>query len=294
MLCLVAGVIYVTGYSITSGGNSNIITLKIKNDSSNPVIYWTSLFDGLAGKNDKPAGIGVGAGGEIVIGGWTDSWTSGATDYNYLMLSYDPGQLNPPSGLSATVLSDTSVKINWTDNSSNEDGFKIDRKLTELGTWVENVGTVGPNITTFTDVGLNPTSTYYYRVRAYNAASGSSNPSAEIRVITLFVTYKNPVWSYIYNSSDSQDDFPAGIAVGPDNNPVVTGYSLMATSGFDYFTVKLDNSDGTLLWSERYNRSWYWPYQTTSPVLLQSHLRDCYDNRCWYRPLSHCHRCHFP
>lgn len=248
-----AGNVYITGYSVTISGNSNILTLKIKNDNSTPTLYWTSTFDGTAGKNERPVGIGLGAGGEVIIGGWSDFWTAGASDYNYLMLAYDPGLINPPSGLSATILSDTSVKIEWTDNSGNEDGFKIDRKATELGAWEENIGSVGANVTTFTDTGLTTSSTYYYRVRSFNAANGSSNPSEELRVLTLLVTYKTPDWSYLYNSSDNGDDFPSAIAAGPDNNPVVTGYSYLNMGGFDYYTLKLNNSTGTLLWSHLYD-----------------------------------------
>lgn len=253
-----AGNLFVTGNSVSADGNHNIITLKIKNDSSNPAIYWAAPYDGPAGKNEETVGIGIGLGvdGEVIVGGWTDVWTNEASDEDYLMLVYDPGLLNPPSLLTATVLTDTDVKIDWTDNSTNEDGFLIERKLTELGEWSE-VGTVGAGITTFTDTaanGLIARNTYYYRVRSYNAANGSSNPSEEIRVLTLFVNYQAPTWSYIYNSPDNLDDYSAaGIAVGSDNNPVVTGYSQSTANGFDYYTVKLNNSDGTLLWSDRYD-----------------------------------------
>ena len=262
-----AGNLFVTGTSVTSGGNSNILTLKIKNDASNPALYWASIYDGTAGKNEKPVGIGLGTGGEVLVGGWSDIWTADASDYDYLMVAFDPGLLNPPSDLSATVLPDTSVKIDWTDNSANEDGFRIDRKLTELGTWSE-VGSVGANVTTFTDATVAPSSTYYYRVRSFNAANGSSNPGSEIRVLTLYVTYKTPDWSYLYNSTDNLDDFPAGIAVGIDNNPVVTGYSLSPESGFDYFTVKLNNvGNGSLLWSDRYNDAFDQLDRATSVVV---------------------------
>lgn len=252
-----AGNLLVTGNAVTTDGNHNIITLKIKNDSSNPALYWAATYDGPAGKNEETLGIGIGLGtdGEIVVGGWTDVWTADASDEDYLMLVYDSGLINPPSLLTATVLTDTDVKIDWADNSGNEDGFRIERKLTELGAWSE-VGTVGANITTFTDTyanGLRARNTYYYRLRSYNAANGSSNSSEEIRVLTLYVNYQVPNWSYLYNNTDGQDDYPAGIAVGPDKNPVVTGYSLLSTSGFDYFTLKLNNDDGALLWSDRYN-----------------------------------------
>lgn len=253
-----AGNILVTGNTVTPEGNHNVITLKIRNDSSNPALYWAATYDGPAGRNEETVGIGIGLGvnGVVIVGGWTDVWTNETSDEDYLMLVYDPGLLNPPSLLTATVLTDTDITIDWTDNSTNEDGFRLERKLTEVGEWLE-VGTVGADISTFTDTaanGLIARNTYYYRVRSYNAADGSSNPSEEIRVLTLFVNYQPPSWSYIYNSPDNLDDYSAaGIAAGSDNNPVVTGYSQSTANGFDYFTVKLSNSDGTLLWSDRYD-----------------------------------------
>ena len=35
----------------------------------------------------------------------------------------------PPSNLGATATSSTNVNLTWTDNSNNEDGFRIERKM---------------------------------------------------------------------------------------------------------------------------------------------------------------------
>ena len=40
-----------------------------------------------------------------------------------------------PSGLVAAALSATQVRLTWTDNSYNEDGFKIERKTGAAGVW---------------------------------------------------------------------------------------------------------------------------------------------------------------
>lgn len=82
-----------------------------------------------------------------------------------------------PSGLSATAVSKSQIKLSWTDNSgNNEDGFKIERS-TDGSTFAE-IATVGKNVTTFQNTtGLSRNKTYYYRVRAYNSGgnSGYSN-----------------------------------------------------------------------------------------------------------------------
>ncbi|MGB2781925.1 MAG: fibronectin type III domain-containing protein, partial [Phycisphaerae bacterium] len=81
-----------------------------------------------------------------------------------------PGAPTAPSNLTATTVSYDKIDLAWTDNSDNEDGFKIERKTT--GAWAQ-IDTVGEGVTTYNDTGLDPETTYYYRVRAYNAAGDS-------------------------------------------------------------------------------------------------------------------------
>jgi subtilisin family serine protease len=76
-----------------------------------------------------------------------------------------------PSSLSATTISTSQIDLSWTDNSYGEHGFKIERK--ESGEDYSQIATVGENVTTYSDTGLNGATTYYYRVRAYNAAGSS-------------------------------------------------------------------------------------------------------------------------
>lgn len=86
-----------------------------------------------------------------------------------------------PTGLdSSQVLSDR-VTLNWTDNSNNETGFRIEMK-TGTGSYSE-IAAVGADVTTFTSTGLNSDTTYTYQVRAYNTA-GNSEPSNELTVTT--------------------------------------------------------------------------------------------------------------
>ena len=70
---------------------------------------------------------------------------------------------NAPSNLEATAFSDSQIDLYWTDNTNNETGFKIERKLGIDGTY-EQVATVGPDITTFSDNNLIAGTLYVYRV----------------------------------------------------------------------------------------------------------------------------------
>ncbi len=82
----------------------------------------------------------------------------------------------PPANLAADAESSTQITISWTDNSDNEEGFKIERSPDGTTGWTE-IATVGPGITNFQNINLTPSTIYYYRVRAFNPGgnSGYSN-----------------------------------------------------------------------------------------------------------------------
>ncbi|NJM14178.1 MAG: fibronectin type III domain-containing protein [Bacteroidales bacterium] len=78
-----------------------------------------------------------------------------------------------PSALGATATSSTQINLAWTDNSNNETGFKIERKTGSGGTYTE-IATVGADVTAYSNTGLTASTTYYYRVVAYNSAGNSA------------------------------------------------------------------------------------------------------------------------
>jgi hypothetical protein len=84
------------------------------------------------------------------------------------------------TNLTATALSLTSTKLNWTQNQ-NETGFEIYRGTVSGGPY-QLIFITGANATSYTDNGLDPNTTYYYVVRAINntgAAAGSNQASPD-------------------------------------------------------------------------------------------------------------------
>src|SRR5207247_9774819 len=55
-----------------------------------------------------------------------------------------------PSGLRVTSTTSSNISLAWTDNSGNEQGFRIQRKKGATGTYTE-IATRGANITTYSD-----------------------------------------------------------------------------------------------------------------------------------------------
>ena len=95
--------------------------------------------------------------------------------------------LQPPTApsnlVAAPVANSLQVSLTWTDNSTTETGFIIERSPNGTDTWTL-VGTPAANATSFTDssAGLTAGTTYYYRVRSTNAFGDSAN--AKIAPVT--------------------------------------------------------------------------------------------------------------
>jgi len=75
----------------------------------------------------------------------------------------------------------TTVQLDWTDLSENEDGFSIER-AEDAGAFAE-IDTVGAGIETYDNVNVPVGHTYHYRVRAISAALGYSEYSNEADVV---------------------------------------------------------------------------------------------------------------
>jgi hypothetical protein len=84
-----------------------------------------------------------------------------------------------PSGLAVQTLSSSRLALSWTDNSSNESGFQVERAPAGTSNYAL-VTVLGPDTTAYEDSGLTPNTTYSYRVRAtgpggYSGYSNSAN-----------------------------------------------------------------------------------------------------------------------
>jgi hypothetical protein len=88
-----------------------------------------------------------------------------------------------PSSLKATGVSTSRVDMYWSDNSTDESGFKIERATD--GVNFTQIATVGANVTQYSNTGLTSGKTYQYRVRAYNANGDSAYSNIDSGTPTL-------------------------------------------------------------------------------------------------------------
>ena len=99
-----------------------------------------------------------------------------------------------PSNLTATAVSTNQINLSWQDNSDNEDGFKIERRSGSTGWWAQ-IALTAANATAYTDTGLLPGTTYFYRVRAANPGGDSdySNETSATTPAMPLVGHLDPV-----------------------------------------------------------------------------------------------------
>ena len=90
-----------------------------------------------------------------------------------------------PTNLTGIVVSTSQVNLSWTDNSTNEVGFKIERKIPG-GTYAILNQTLA-NVTNFIDQNVQPNTSYTYRVYAYNSVGESLTYTNEVTVLTALV-----------------------------------------------------------------------------------------------------------
>lgn len=119
----------------------------------------------------------LGAGG-INDAGQIAGWASGPLGQRAVRLTpigsiVTPTAPSAPSALAGSVSSRSSVRLSWTDNSTNEAGSRIQRSVGSQGKFVL-LASVGANVITFTDGTVKRGTVYRYRVRAYNAVGSSA------------------------------------------------------------------------------------------------------------------------
>ena len=124
-----------------------------------------------------------------------------------------------PSNLTGTVAYTTQINLSWTDNSTNETGFKIERK-TGSGTYAV-VGTTATDVTTFSNTGLTPSTTYTFRVYSNNAVGNSLTYSNELTLTTANVI-NLPTLTTTAVSSISTNTAVSGGTISSDGGAAIT------------------------------------------------------------------------
>ena len=83
-----------------------------------------------------------------------------------------------PSSTNAVAVSHDQIDISWRDNSSNETGFELHRSSTGPSGAYSLLASTGANASSYSHAGLNASTQYCYKVRAFRTANGKASYSS--------------------------------------------------------------------------------------------------------------------
>jgi fibronectin type 3 domain-containing protein len=169
--------------------------------------------------------------------------SSGSSPYTLEASATTPQSI--PTGINnlvAAVASPTSVDLTWTDNSSNELEFEIERSLSS-GVGFTLVTTVPANSTSFTDTNLTSGNTYYYQVRAVNGG-GASAYSPEVNA-NLPLAGANPACANVFCDNEGgvgigTSYVPAGYKLAVNGKIMAEGVKILLQSDWPDYVFGLD------------------------------------------------------
>ena len=168
-----------------------------------------------------------------------------------------------PTNLAATSGSSSQINLNWSETSTNEDGFRIERSTDNIN--FAEIAIVGPNVNTYPNTGLQSSTLYYFRVRAFNSFGNSTysntanattlgTPPADPSSLTAQAaspTQINLVWSdqsgnesgfRIERSTDGANFTEIAVTAANATSYQSTG---LTASTLYYYRVRAYNATGT-------------------------------------------------
>ncbi|MEW6489595.1 MAG: DUF2341 domain-containing protein [Thermodesulfobacteriota bacterium] len=157
-------------------GDSDVLAMKYDHQG---VLIGATVFSGPS--EDEPLALAVNRYGQTFVAGYT---TNASGNLDYLVVTCHDDSLQVPSPV-VPAPRYTEVTVTWSDNSADEAGFRVERRVgdCETGNHWTPVHTAGANQTSWIDTGLAVGQEYCYRVQAFRE-NGESSRWAERQTAT--------------------------------------------------------------------------------------------------------------
>jgi len=159
-----------------SGGSGDGDTFSFEYSLNNGGSFSSLLnVSSTASSNMQFAAIPGNPSGSIIVRVVDTDQTRGHREKNtvyvdHLYIQVGNPSNDPPDGspanLNATAASSSQINLTWTNGSSNESGFKVERSVDGSTGWTE-IADLPATSTSHSDTGLAAETTYFYRVSAY-------------------------------------------------------------------------------------------------------------------------------
>ena len=249
-----SGNVFVTGLSIESGNQYDIVTIKY---NSAGVMQWVSRYDGPGNDDDEAYDIVLDDSGYIYVCGYT---RSAATYTDYVTIKYDRyGDTvwtsrydGPFSGIDiayALVLDDSgNVYVTGEGNSTTYDPDYYTVKINAAGNTQWVVAYDGPVDFAYDYASDITIGGGYIYVTGISDGGASEEDYATIK----YSPAGDTLWEMRYNGPGNEFDSAAAVVADSLGNVYVTGTSMGTTTLRDYATIKY-NFSGNIEWVSRYD-----------------------------------------
>ncbi len=259
-----SGNVIITGYSESSGGNSNYYTAKYA--AADGALLWEKRYDGPFNDGGGARALALDASGNVIV-------TGNPKDYNplpFLGFSQDyytakyaaadgaliwEARYNGPSHGEDSV-SDMAVDASGnvivtgvTQGSKSRDSYTA-KYAAATGALLWEASYIGPakKDDGATAVAVDGSGDVIVTGYSNGSVSGSDFYTAKYAAANGAL-----LWERLYNGPSNSADRANAVAVDASGNAIVTGYSITAGSSYGYYTAKYAAANGALLWEKIYN-----------------------------------------
>ncbi len=251
-----SGNVFVTGFSVTTGGDKDIITVKYNSAGTE---QWATKFNNAdVNGDDEGTSIDVDAFGNSYVTGYS---TGNGTFKDYVTIKYSSagnilwtarynGSGNDDdisSAIKVTPAGNVYITGSSVGNGSSEDYVTIKYNTSGAQQWVSVY-----NNDVVNDIDIANSITIDNSENVYVSGFSYGNSKNEDYATVKYNSSGAEQWVSRFNGASDSFDISEGIAVDNSGNVYVTGYSYDSLSSEDYLTIKY-NSSGTEQWISRFN-----------------------------------------
>jgi len=217
-----------------NAGSTGSITINLNTDGLALVQSW--IYGGAANNGIIIADSVSTDGADFDSSDSATAMSRPRLEITYTVPVSPPNPPDAPTGLAAAVFSSDRIDLDWSDNSTDETGFKVERSPNGTSSWMEIVD-LPADSTTYQNSALAAGTTYYFRVFAYNANGNSGNSNTDSAM-----TFTIP--RSIQFSGRSWTVKASGSPVGPGPNYFSDTIADVRVDGSGYLHLRIAFSNG--------------------------------------------------
>ncbi|RYE23522.1 MAG: T9SS type A sorting domain-containing protein [Sphingobacteriales bacterium] len=150
--------------------------------------------------------------------------------------------IRPADLFAETVLTTNSVKLTWSDRSSDETAFQVWRSTSFNGTYTQVGSNLAANTTTYTDATAAANTRYFYKVRAVRSATFSTYSNVDDAIVAAGIVLINQNVNAAQNAASPWNNTASPSTPGATFSNLIN--TTLVNTGFEMVITKEFNGAG--------------------------------------------------